>query len=284
MKSYSKLLFDGARDSGNIICLGMDPVIERIPLSEKNVQKKIVKFYSNIIQACLAEGIKPSAVKPNYAFYAQYGFPGLRALKKVIDICRKSKFPVILDAKRGDIGSTSLAYAKEAFDFWKADAVTVAPYMGSDSVGPFIDFCSKGKGIYLLVRTSNKGALDFQELSADGEKMYMKLAGKVLDWHKDGVSAVVGATNIDELAEIQKFFVSSGKQVPFLIPGVGAQGGSARDVISVLKENDSSNLLMHRINSSSGINYAYEKYKTDDYAGAAARALKELVLETAVNP
>ncbi len=280
MKSYTRLLIESATISGNIICLGMDPVIEKIPISEKNIQKKIVKFYSEIINACLAENIRPAAVKPNYAFYAQYGFPGLRALKKVIALCRKNKLPVILDAKRGDIGSTSAAYAREAFEFWKADALTVAPYMGSDSVKPFIDYCSKGKGVYFLVRTSNKGAVDFQELSVDGKKVYLKLAEKVVEWYQDGVSAVLGATNVSELSEIQKFFVNSGKKVPFLIPGVGSQGGSAKEVSAVLKSNDPDNVLMHRINSSSGINYAYEKYNSSDYAGSAVKALKELITES----
>jgi len=249
----------------------MDPVLEKIPL-EGSAEEVIVKFYSDILDAMISSGIKPGIVKPNYAFYAQYGFDGLRALKKLIELYHRNGFLIILDAKRGDIGKTSAAYAKEAFKFWGADALTVAPYMGSDSVGPFIDF---GKGVYILDRTSNPGAVDLQNMKIDGVPVYMKLAENIVKWHKPGVGAVVGATYPKELEEISSFFVKSGKSVPFLIPGVGKQGGSAAEVAAALKKTGN-DLSIHRINSSSGINFAYEKKGTDDYAGAAVEAIKEL--------
>ncbi len=277
--NFADKLKKAAEERNSIVCLGMDPILEEIPVKEQSPNAKIVKFYSDIIEAT-ANNI--GTVKPNYAFFAQYGFPGLRALKKVISICKNRKLPVILDAKRGDIGKSSEAYANEAFRFWKADAVTVSPYMGKDSVQPFIEHCSSGKGVYVLVRTSNEGAADFQGLSSSkGKKMFMETAEKLVEWHSEGLGAVVGATNAAELKAIAEFFAASGKKIPLLIPGVGAQGGSAKEVAEILKS--IGNIRMHRINSSSGINYAYKKQGTDDYAGAAEKAVKEMNDEISLN-
>jgi orotidine-5'-phosphate decarboxylase len=149
--------------------------------------------------------------------------------------------------------------------------------MGGDSVAPFAEFCKEGRGVYVLARTSNEGAKDFQDLPVDGEPLYLKTAAKIVEWSYEnpGVGAVVGATSIDELSRIAKFLAESGTEVPLLIPGVGAQGGSAKEVVNALK--DAGNPLeIHRINSSSAINYAYEKAETTDYAKAAADALKKL--------
>jgi len=274
--SFVELLRNAAQENGSIVCMGMDPSIERIPLQITDVEKKITKFYTDMLDASEAEKAKPGIVKPNYSFYAQYGFPGLRALQNVINECHKRKLLVILDAKRADIGKTSEASAREAFDFWNADAVTIAPYMGRDSITPFTEYCKKGKGIYILVRTSNIGALDLQGIEVDGKKLFMRTAELVSgDWFNEGVGAVVGATAPKELSEISRFFVKTGKNIPLLIPGVGAQGGTASEVVAELKKSGNE-LAIHRINSSSGINYAYEHYQTGDYAGAAIKALKEL--------
>jgi orotidine-5'-phosphate decarboxylase len=276
---YVDLLKESAQKNGSIVCIGLDPVLERIPLKEGSVEDRIFNFYSEILVACVSEGVLPGAVKPNYAFYAQYGFEGLRALKKVIELAKGKKIPVIFDGKRGDIGKTSAAYAREAFEFWQADCLTVAPYMGEDSVSPFIKFCEeKGKGIYVLNRTSNPGAADFQSLEFDGLPLYLNVSGKVLEWGekaKGNVGVVVGATSPTELKEISEFFASAGQKVPFLIPGVGAQGGSGREVAAILKK-AGLDLSVQRISSSSGINYAFEKQETDDFAGAAVKALKKL--------
>ena len=266
---FVKRLQKAAQDNESIACLGMDPVIEEIPVKTDNVCNKIVKFYADILETCTEVG----AVKPNYAFFAQYGFPGLRALKKLIAFSRKKKLPVILDAKRGDVGKSSEAYVREAFDFWKADAVTASPYMGRDSLQPFINYCGMGKGVYALVRTSNPGAEDFQDAEINGRKAFMMVAEKLAEWHQPGTGAVVGATGPDELKLLADFFAP--KKIQLLIPGVGSQGGSAAETAEILRKSGG-DLKMHRINSSSGINYAYKKYKVDDYAGAAARAVKEL--------
>ncbi len=274
--NFLEILGETAERNNSIVCFGIDPVIEKIPLQQKDVEKKIVNFYSEIL-ATVAENV--AAVKPNYAFFAQYGFSGLRALEAIIAAAKKEKLPVILDAKRGDIGRSSEAYSKEVFEAWKADAVTVSPYMGSDSVAPFINYCGKGKGVYVLVRTSNPGANDLQQLRTEtGRKLFMETAANVVKWHKPGLGAVVGATNAAELERITKFFAAAKKKIPLLIPGVGAQGGSAREVAAVLRKNGS-DIRIHRINSSSGISYAYDKYGKEDYVEAAAKAVKELNAE-----
>ncbi|MCP3682707.1 MAG: orotidine-5'-phosphate decarboxylase [bacterium] len=278
--SFIDDLQDKSKQSKSIVCMGMDPNLEKIPV-KGSVENRIVEFYTQILKAVVREDAVPGIVKPNYSFYAQYGFPGLKALKKIIDAYKEQGILVILDAKRADIGKTSEASARETFDFWGADATTVAPYMGSDSVEPFVKYCEKGKGVYVLVRTSNVGASDLQELTSGGEKIYMKTAKKLVEWYKPGVGAVVGATAPKELQEISKFFKESGKEVPFLIPGVGAQGGTASEVVDAIKQSGN-RLEIHRINSSSSINYAYQKTGTRDYAQAAADAIKELNKEIAL--
>jgi orotidine-5'-phosphate decarboxylase len=279
---FVERLKQAAEQNNSIVCAGFDPDIGKIPL-QGNPAEVIPKFFSEMMDAFEAEDAKPSIIKPNSAFYEQYGFDGLKALKKVIEDCKKRGYLVILDAKRADIGNTSTAYAKAAFDFWEADAITVAPYMGSDSVNPFIEYCNKGKGVYILNRTSNKGAVDLQNLKTRDDRgnespIYMETAKKIVEWSKPGTGAVVGATYPGELEQISKFYVSSGKKIPLLIPGVGAQGGAAQDVMNALKNggNTADDLKMHRINSSRGIIFAYLDKKTDDFAGAAAKAVKEL--------
>jgi orotidine-5'-phosphate decarboxylase len=257
--NFLELLKETAKRNNSVVCFGLDPVIEKIPILNGNDEKNIVKFYSELLDAVSGN---VGAVKLNYAFFGQYGFPGLRALEKVIDVAKGKKLPVILDAKRGDIGPSTEAYAKEVFDFWKADAVTVSPYMGEDSIKPFQ---RDGKGVYVLVRTSNPSAGDFQ----NKDDLYIKVAKKVIEW-KTG--AVVGATSVDELGKVSKLFCGN---VPMLIPGVGTQGGSAKEVFKVLRDSGGE-LGVHRINSSSGISYAYEKEGSDDYVGAAVKAVKEL--------
>ena len=276
--SYVDDLRKRAKNVKSIVCMGMDPVIEKIPIKGATCQV-IEEFYLGILKEMNKRNLYPAIIKPNIAYFEQYGFDGLNALKTIISQYKSSGIPTLLDAKRGDIGKTSKAYAKSAFEFWDSDAVTIAPYMGTDSVEPFIEWCEKGKGVYILCRTSNKGAADLQDLNVDGVPVYMKLAENIIQWHKPGVGAVVGATYLAELEEISRFFVQSKKEVPLLIPGVGSQGGSAGGVVEVLKKTNN-DILIHRINSSSGINYAYIEKDTSDYATAAVDALEILNKET----
>ena len=276
---YVDFLRETAERNESIVCVGLDPVIERIPQEHHNIEEMISDFFIEILDEFVREGSLPGAVKPNYAFYAQYGFDGLKALEKVIKKSRKLNIPVIFDGKRGDIGKTSSAYAKEAFDFWEANSLTVAPYMGGDSVGPFIKECeTRGKGVYILNRTSNKGAIEIQNLKVDGIELYMKVAEKIVEWGGNAhgnVGAVVGATSLNELEKIVKFYSSQNNPVPLLIPGVGAQGGSAKEVTDILRK-VKYDLGIVRINSSSEINYAYEKTGEENFAKASAKALEQL--------
>ncbi|MFH1240009.1 MAG: orotidine-5'-phosphate decarboxylase [Candidatus Diapherotrites archaeon] len=276
---YVDLLRDIAERNESIVCVGLDPIIERIPHEHHDIKEMISDFYIEMLDEFVREGSLPGAVKPNYAFYAQYGFDGLKALEKIIKKSRKLSIPVIFDGKRGDIGKTSSAYAKEAFDFWEADSLTVAPYMGADSVGPFIKECeTRGKGIYILNRTSNKGAAEIQNLKVDGKELYMKVAEKIVEWGNNAhgnVGAVVGATSLNELETIVRFYSSQKNPVPLLIPGVGAQGGSAKEVTDSLRK-VKYDLGIVRINSSSDINYAHEKSHDVNFAKASAKALEKL--------
>ena len=272
--SYLDHLRVRAKKAKSIVCMGMDPIIEKIPIKGEPC-RIIEEFYIHILKEMNIRNSHPAIIKPNIAYFEQYGIDGLNALKSIISQYKSSGIPILLDAKRGDIGKTSTAYAKSVFEFWDSDAVTIAPYMGSDSVEPFIEWCDQEKGVYILCRTSNKGAVDLQDLKVDGVPVYMKLAENIIRWHKPGVGAVVGATYLEELEEISRFFVESKKEIPLLIPGVGSQGGSAGEVVEVLikTKND---ILIHRINSSSGINYAYIEKNTSDYATAAVDALETL--------
>ena len=250
-----------------------------------------------------AQGVFPGAFKPNQGFYVSHDqprgteedhkdirFDGSRALSDVMELIEHPKYnfpkhdfpdiPIILDSKRGDIATSSANYAREGFNVWGAGAVTVAPFMGSDSVGPFAEFCTQeGKGVYILCRTSNPGAGDFQNLqTADGTPFYIHVARKIAEWAKDspGVGAVVGATAPDELSRIVEEL--AGKDIPLLIPGVGGQGGSAEDVMQRLRDGGYDTGIV-RINSSSGLTHPWAKKKEpvpDDYAKVCVAQLAKL--------
>ncbi|MEW6035190.1 MAG: orotidine-5'-phosphate decarboxylase [Candidatus Micrarchaeota archaeon] len=242
-----------AQESRTILCFGVDPDIVRVSgiATGTTVEGAITPFFHDIIDRLLAENAI-SALKPNYAFFAQYGFDGLFVLEELIQRY-KGKVPIILDAKRGDIGKTSEAYAREAYDFWGADAITLSPYMGHDSVSPFL---REGKLAYLLCRTSNKGAADFQELRLLGKgapkrgvTLYEHVAKKALEW-KTGLVAGATSDAIKKIAKLTK------NEVPLLIPGIGAQGGDLGMVLKAVK----GNIPIHRINVSSSLAYAFEKH------------------------
>lgn len=276
MGNYLELLSESAKERNSIVCFGLDPDLSQLPHSALGREERITSFFSEIIDASLQQSSSIGALKPNYAYFAQYGFDGLRSLKALIDKY-KGKLPIIFDGKRGDIGKSSEAYAKEAFDFWNADALTVSPYMGFDSVSPFLERCKSGKGAYILCRTSNAGAADFQSLSSEsGKQFFMEVAQKMHKWHTNGMGAVLGATALEELEAVLWLFYDSHKQLPLLIPGVGAQGASAAETAKTLRAVWSESMPLHRINSSSAIAYAYKKKGTDDYVGAALEAIARM--------
>lgn len=269
--NYNEKLVNAGNKFNSIICMGLDPVIEDIP--EDGAPGEVIKiFYERILNEIVKKQVYPGAVKPNYAFYAQYGFEGIESLIYVIELYRAEGIPVILDVKRGDIGKTAAAYARESFDFFKADAVTLSPYMGFDSILPFIELNPEG-GFYVLTKTSNKSSGEIQDLCVGGRPIFIHVANKIVEWGRTGIGSVVGATYPEQLSEISNIFINSGIDVPLLIPGIGAQGGSLKDVLEILK--GFKEIKIHRINSSSGINFAY-KESDKSYPEAAVEALKKL--------
>jgi len=269
--NYIELLKNSAEKFSSIVCMGLDPVIEDIPETDGTPGERIFVFYENILNRHIQKNILPGAVKPNYAFYAQYGIDGIISLEKIIKIYKSAGIPVILDYKRGDIGKTAKAYAKEAFDFFKADSVTLSPYLGYDSIEPYIKDYPE-KGYYILTKTSNSSSGEIQDIKSGDKEMFINVAELIVKWFHPGIGSVAGATYPEQLEKISDIFINSGKEIPFLIPGVGAQGGSVEEVIKVIKR--SSDINIHRINASSSLNYAYKTFKNMKYDDASTEALK----------
>ena len=292
--SYIDRLRESAREAGNIVCMGLDPVLSVLPESEASVRERIGSYFSELFRRMRLEGVAPAAFKPNIGYYQSLDdprsedFSGSLALVDVLELLETyfPSIPVILDSKRGDIAKSSENYAREAFDCWKADAVTVSPYMGSDSVLPF---AYEGKGMYILNRTSNPGGKDFQDelvLDRVDEKdlypLYQAVALRIIGWNDShpGIGAVVGATNPAELGKIAKLY--AGKDVPMLIPGVGSQGGSATEVISMMKD-AGYELALSRINSSSGLTHPWKKGPApDDWLDQCMGAIHKLLEEASL--
>ena len=253
----------------SFLCVGLDTDIKKIPQHLLKEDDPVFAFNKAIIDATAKFAV---AYKPNTAFYEVYGAKGWLSLEKTINYIKES-YPemfVIADAKRGDIGNTSANYARAFFETLKADAITVAPYMGVDSVEPFLGF--EGKWVILLALTSNKGSKDFQYLSADGKELYKNVLLKSKEWaDSDKMMYVVGATHPEELGEIRKMMPESF----LLVPGVGAQGG---DLQAVAKYglNDQVGLL---VNSSRGIIYASNG---EDFAERAAEEAEKLQKQMAL--
>lgn len=243
----------------SFLCVGLDPDLEKLPPHLLETEDPIFEFNKAIIDATKDLCV---AYKPNTAFYECHGVKGWESLEKTINYIPKDCF-IIADAKRGDIGNTSSYYAKTFFETLTCDAVTVAPYMGSDSVKPFLDF--EGKWVILLALTSNQGSLDFQFTESEGTKLYEKVLKKSQEWGTDEqLMFVVGATRAEEIAKVRALAPNNF----FLVPGVGAQGGSLDEVVKY-GANDECGLL---VNSSRGIIYAS---RGEDFAIAAnGEALK----------
>jgi orotidine-5'-phosphate decarboxylase len=259
----------------SVLCLGLDPVIEKFPIKNDGIEKTIVGYFTELISNFHG---KILAVKPNMAFYEQYGIEGYSALKKVVELAANYGLPVILDAKRGDIGNTSLAYARACFDELKADAVTLSPYLGEDSLSPFFGY--KDKGFFVLDRTSNKGSSDFQLLKTEnGGYLYSHVTEKIVEWNKkysEGIGAVAGATHIEEFGNIAGTFSENGF-LPILIPGVGTQGGDLGSVVSKLK-NMNYPLYKIFINSSSKIIFAHNEHGDMKYIDAVEYEINKMQL------
>jgi orotidine-5'-phosphate decarboxylase len=227
----------------SFLCVGLDPELEKIPQHLLDFEDPIFEFNKRIIDATAEFAV---AFKPNTAFYEAQGVKGWASLEKTLNYLPKNCF-VIADAKRGDIGNTASAYAKTFFETLPCDAVTVAPYMGKDSVQPFLQL--EGKWAIVLGLTSNEGAQDFQTLKNSKQPLYAHVIEKVASWGTpENLMFVVGATRAEQLKEIRSL-------VPkhfLLVPGVGAQGGSLEQVVDAGMNPDVGLL----INASRSIIYA----------------------------
>lgn len=257
-------LIQQIKEKRSFLCVGLDTDLEKIPPHLLEMEDPIFEFNKAIIDATKNYCV---AYKPNIAFYECLGIKGWQSLEKTLKYIPKNIF-TIADAKRGDIGNTSSYYAKTFFEYLNCDSVTIAPYMGEDSITPFLDF--KNKWAIVLALTSNKGALDFQAIkNQEGKELFKLVLEKTSAWGTpENLMYVVGATRAEQIGEIRKV-------VPdhfFLVPGVGAQGGSLEDVCNY-GWNDDCGLL---VNSSRGIIYASNK---EDFAEVAKYEAKKIQLQ-----
>ncbi len=259
--NYREKLTASAKKAGSSACMGIDPGFDALPEG-----MSVDSFFLELLEAMDKRNLRPAAFKPNIGYFSRLdrplesSFEGSKALAAIVKALPED-IPFILDSKRGDIASSSLNYAREAYECWKADCVTVSPYMGSDSINPFV-LNYPERGIYILLRTSNPGGKDLQNrIMEDGKPLYMTVAAAILKWSSEyskGIGAVVGATNLTEFRDIAEIYAGEG--IPLLIPGVGSQGGSAEDVISIMKETGYDRTLV-RINSSSALTHPWAKKK-----------------------
>jgi orotidine-5'-phosphate decarboxylase len=262
-------LFEQIKAKKSFLCTGLDSELDKLPKHLLKDKNPVLSFNKEIIDATAKYTV---AYKPNLAFYESLGIKGWQALEQTVEYIRE-KYPeifIIADAKRGDIGNTSKLYAKAFFENMDFDAVTVAPYMGEDSVSPFLTY--NNKWVILLALTSNKGADDFQYFTQDDKKLFEKVLEKSQDWAgSDRMMYVVGATRAEMLTEVRQI-------VPnhfLLVPGVGAQGGSLQEVAR-FGMTDKCGLL---VNSSRAIIFADS---TENFANVAAEKAKEVQQEMEV--
>lgn len=285
------------------IVVGLDPMLNYIP---EHVQKKAFAEYGETLEGA-AEAIWQfnkeivdctydliPAVKPQVAMYEQFGIPGMMAFKKTVDYCKEKGLVVIGDIKRGDIGSTSAAYAvghvghvqvgSKTYAPFDEDFVTVNPYLGSDGIKPFIDVCKEeNKGIFVLVKTSNPSSGEFQDQLIDGKPLYELVGEKVAEWGEQHmgddysyVGAVVGAT----YPEMGKVLRKVMPKTYILVPGYGAQGGKGKDLVHFFNEDG----LGAIVNSSRGIiaaykQEAYAKFGPENFGEASRAAVEDMVAD-----
>ena len=296
-------LISNIRKTNAPIVVGLDPMLNYIP---EHIQKKAFAEFGETLEGAAEaiwqynKGIVDAtydlipAVKPQIAMYEQFGIPGLMAFKKTVDYCKSKDLVVIGDIKRGDIGSTSAAYAvghlgkvkvgNNSFAGFDEDFVTVNPYLGTDGVKPFVDVCKEEKkGLFILVKTSNPSSGEFQDRLIDGKPLYEHVAEKVAAWGEElmgdeysYVGAVVGAT----YPEMGKVLRKIMPKTFILVPGYGAQGGKGADLVHFFNEDG----LGAIVNSSRGIIAAYkqEKYKefgAENYADASRAAVKDMIAD-----
>jgi orotidine-5'-phosphate decarboxylase len=253
--SFFDRLADEIEAKDSLVCVGLDPVPSRIPDGVG-----VAEFNRRIIDATSDIAV---AYKPNTAFYEALGVEGWDTLLETVEEASAAA-PVVLDAKRGDIGHSSRRYA-ELLDV--ADAITVSPYMGTDSVRPFLE--REDAGVFVLCKTTNEGSADFQDLDAGGKPVYAHVAERAVDWNavNGNVGLVVGATDPEGMEEIRGY----AGDLPFLVPGIGAQGGDAEAAVEHGMDESGVGL----VNSTRSIIYAGEGEGFEDAARESARSLRK---------
>ena len=291
------------KKTGAPIVVGLDPMLNYVP---QHIQKKAFAEFGETLEGAVEaiwqfnkEIVDKTydlipAVKPQIAMYEQFGLPGLAAFKKTVDYCKEKGLVVIGDIKRGDIGSTSAAYAvghigkvqvgSRSYAPFDEDFVTVNPYLGSDGINPFLDVCrEEKKGIFVLVKTSNPSSGEFQDRLIDGRPLYELVGEKVAQWGESlmgeeysYVGAVVGAT----YPEMGKVLRKIMPKAYILVPGYGAQGGKGKDLVHFFNEDG----LGAIVNSSRGIIAAYKqetyaKYGEENFADASRAAVEDMIAD-----
>jgi orotidine-5'-phosphate decarboxylase len=249
-------------DKGSHICVGLDTDIKKIPQSLLSCKNPILEFNKIIIESTFMHA---ASYKINFAFYELYGSKGFDDISQTLELIPDDVL-TIADAKRGDIGNTSQMYAQSIFNHFNFDAVTLHPYMGFDSLSPFLEYADKLN--FILALTSNEGAKDFEKLKlANNKYLYQHLIETVNLWNrKNNCGIVFGATNLNELEEnIQSF-----SSMPVLLPGVGAQGGSLEDVAKTFSSHKNKNYL---VNISRALLYIDN---SDNFGNSVSKAIKDL--------
>ena len=273
MKFISKLETRWAH-SNSLLCVGLDPQLDRIPERFKKQNSPYLDFCTAIVDATHE---LVCCFKPQVAYFSAVGAED--QLERIVLYIKEQHpdIPVILDAKRGDIGSTAALYAKEAYERYGADAVTVNPYLGFESIEPYMKY--EDKGIVVLCRTSNPGSDWLQKDKKDSVPVYQRVAKQVADWNKeDQFVLVTGATYPEELGEVRKIV----GRMPLLVPGIGAQGGDVKSVLEVGLDQKAQGLI---ISSSREILYAHEQPNSDrpmdskklSEAGVVARQTRDMI-------
>ena len=254
------LLKGRAHHKDTRLCVGLDPDPDRLPQAVLGEVDPILTFCTAIVDATLDEVL---CYKPNAAFFEADGAEGWARLQALVSHI-PAEIPVILDAKRGDIGHSSSRYARMAFETIGADAVTVSPWMGRDSLQPFLEY--RERGIFVLAVTSNQGAADFQLLEFDGAPLSLHVARSAAEWNEYGnIGLVAGATRPDILARLREV----APELPMLVPGLGAQGGDPMEVMAAALDADGEGVI---VAASRSILYTNDP----DFEEGAARAAREL--------
>lgn len=284
MPAFADRLASAIREKGAPVVVGLDPRWDNLPSQIRNMSdgshSRIAKCYEAFCRDVIdAVANHVAVVKPQAAFFEELGPAGMSVLHRVIEYAHRKNLMVILDGKRNDIGSTATAYAKAYLgqdSSWGADALTVSPYLGDDSLTPFVETAAaKDAGVFVLVKTSNPGGTTFQDLECSGSTIYQRAASLVERFacqnlgHCDYgcVGAVVGATYPDQLKQLRDTM----RHAWFLVPGFGRQGGTARDVAGAFDDNG----LGAVINSSRSIIFAYERREYESLAGNWQMAVEQ---------